>query len=169
MEVGIWEVVFIILVITFSGINNYLLNISLHRSLPSPVGYNLFAKAGHLLVLVLSIWNLGWLFGIIFFALYFFNIINASISWIFAYIFIIGNKESNNCQDVIMTVYGFFPILVFVLLAICIVSLFVVPFQSFRERIDYYNYQPVLYFSIVSAVGALIRILIMKNVKDVDQ
>ena len=47
MEIGIWEFVFIILVITFSGINNYLIKFSLRGALPAPVGYNLFAKAGH--------------------------------------------------------------------------------------------------------------------------
>ena len=163
MNIEIYSVFIVTSVYVFSGINNYLLIFSAQGRLPASIGYNLFAKFGHIAIFVVSIWSFGWLFGVILSLLYIFNILNATISWVITYI--ATNKYiSNNTEPKLnLTLYGFFPFLVIIVIFLAVLSFFIVDFGAISEMIYYYNYSPIYVLVILSIVCLILRLILIKK------
>jgi hypothetical protein len=155
--------VFLITTLLFCGINNYLLIFSEMGKVPHSVGYNTIAKFGHLAILVMSIWYLGWLFGIIFFVLYLFNLLDAGITWIVKYALIHRYISHNEEPELSVGIYGFFPFLVFAVLALTVASFFSSEFGGFRYQIERGEYKFLIYFGVALVAGFIFRIILMKN------
>jgi hypothetical protein len=155
--------VFFIITLLFSGINNYLLIFSEMGKIPYPFGYNIFAKFGHLAILVMSIWHLGWLFGIIFFGLYLLNLLDACITWIVKYALINKYISNNKEPELSIGIYNFFTFLVIVVIVLTIASFFSSKFGEFRYQIENGEYKFLIYFGITLVVGFILRVILMKN------
>ncbi len=163
MEFGFNEISFLLVVFSFSGINNYLLTFDTAGRLPASIGFNLFAKIGHIAIAVMSIWNLGWIWGIIFYLTYLLNLINGSFTWIITYSLSAKDIERGTNPTLNGSVYSFFSFLTLITVVLCIVSFFTGEFENFKAIIEYYDYTPAIIFGIAGVVGFGIRYLLLKK------
>jgi hypothetical protein len=159
---------FLILVLLFSGINNFLLAFSMADALPAPVGFNVFAKLGHLAIIMMSFWYLGWVLGAVFFLLYILNILQACIGWVITLVigFNVGVSDSALTDKEVLIkmlrVYSLFPFLVAGIVVFTIVSFFVAD-GSLKYLIEDSDNKLLLYAGIVLAAGFIIRFLVIKR------
>ena len=153
---------FLILVLLFCGINNYLAFFANNGKLPAPMGFNVFAVFAHLAILVMSIWYLGWLFGIIFFVLYILNILDAGISWIIRYMLLNKYFSKQEAPQLSTSIYSFFSFFVFGIIIFTIISFFASEFMSFKYLIEHNDYEFLIYFGIVFVVGFVLRTILIK-------
>jgi hypothetical protein len=79
-------VIFLLLVCISEGLWGYLFYFSCRRRLPYDMGFFLYSYLLHIVILIGSIRLLGFLFGIIFFALHLFDILDMSVGWIITFI-----------------------------------------------------------------------------------
>lgn len=153
----------VIIIFIFSGINNYLINFSEKERLPYPLGFNICAKLAHTCIAIISIWNFGWIFGIIIYLLYFLNLINASYSWIITYILTAKALKEKREPQLNAGIYGLFLPLVLVILLFTVISFFTGSFGNIKDFIKDNEYKPVIVFLVGGVIGFIVRIVLIKD------
>jgi len=157
--------IFLSSVLVFTAVNNYLLFFSDLNLLPTPIGFNIYAKIAHTCIILTSIWQFGWLWGLVFLAMYFLNVFQSCITWIFNWFFLMYSPDK---FIVSRPVYNFFANLVGLLIINCIVSFFIVDFEESKKVIlRYENLQTLIIISLlIMIVGFVTRIIVIKTHKE---
>ena len=163
MNIEYYSILIIISIYVFSGINNYLLLFLTQGKLPASIGYNLFAKFGHIAIFVVSVWSLGWFFGVMLSLLYIFNILNATISWVITYAATNKYISDNTEPELNLTLYGFFPFLVIIVIFITVLSFFIIDFGAISELLSYYDYSPLFVLLVISILCLILRLMLIKK------
>lgn len=160
---GINGIVFLVLMFLFSGVNSYLLHFAESGRLPTPIGYNLFAKIAHICIAVMTVWNFGWIIGIAIFLLHLFNLVNAAYSWIITYRLTAKDIEKGIEPELNQTIYGLFSFLVLVIVISTVISFYTGTFENMKEYIEANEYKPVIAFLISGVIGFFTRIALLKK------
>jgi hypothetical protein len=154
---------FVGITLIVSAVNNYLIFFNRLGKIPYPVGFNTFAVLAHLSTLVMSIWYLGLLFGIVYFALYQLNILDAGFTWIYRFLIFKKFNLRNEVPELSIGICGSFTFIVIGMILFAIISFFVTKYKSLRYLIEYNDYKFLIGFGIILVLGNIIRIIVMKT------
>jgi len=151
------EYAFLVAALVLGSLNNYLVPFYQGRL------FNTVASVGHFSILVMSIWYLGWLWGIVFFLLYFFSIIHSTVGWLIIYPLLPKFFSSNRFMKVL---FGAFFSFVFLLVPcsviLMVVSFFVSKYKCLITLLEDGSYGVLIYVGIAMVVGCVIRIFAKK-------
>ena len=143
------ELVYVFFLLVLPLTNLYLNLYDRSGLLPFHFGYVGLSNISHILFAILSVWYLGWLWGIIIFLLYFFGIFDYSFAWWIRYLYM-RKKTSLS-----MPIYNFYYLSILSQMVFTIVSFFIADFEQLRDSIEWHIWREgYLYITIVAIVMA---------------
>lgn len=159
------EFLYIFFLLVVPALNFYLSVFNEAGLLPYRFGYLSFANLTHLTIAIMSVWYLGWVWGIFIFLLYFFGIIDSSLMWWIRYLYMKKNPSLST------TAYSLFSVLTIGQIIFTVVSLFVADFEQLRDTVEWHiwreGYLYIVIIVIVMVVGYLIHFILLRSVKKV--
>lgn len=131
---------------------------------PYPFGTTFFCIIQHPLLLIMSIYYLGWVWGIVLFLCHLFGIIHMTVSWILSIPRLITNDYIKHLQIMKRNVALLTPMFVVVLI-FAIVSFFVAEYKCLLTYLQ--NHTTILVYAIVVIlVLSIARVVVAKKVSD---
>lgn len=131
---------------------------------PYPFGTTTLCILQHPMLLTMSIFYLGWIWGIMFFLCHLFGIIHMTISWIFSIPRLIINDYNKLLRIMKSNVALLTPMLIIVLI-FTILSFFTAEFKSLLTFFQ--NHNSVLIGAIVVVIIlSIVRIIVAKKLKN---
>lgn len=128
---------------------------------PYPFGTTFFCIIQHPLLLIMSIYYLGWLWGIVLFLCHIFGIIHATVSWVLSIPRLITNDHNKLLRIMKRNIAMLIPMFIIVLV-FTIVSFFVADYECLLTYL--YNHTSVLICTIVIIVVlSITRIILAKK------
>ncbi len=131
---------------------------------PYPFGTTLFCLLQHPILLVASIFYLGWLWGVVFFLCHLFGIIHITVSWIFDIPTLLAKDVNELVRFMKLKISLLAPMLIIVLV-FTIISLFIGEFKSLLITLQ--NNPPLIIIAvIVIGLLSISRLIVVKNTND---
>lgn len=128
---------------------------------PYPFGTTILCLLLHPLLLTLSIWYLGWIWGIVIFLCHLFGLIHATVSWILELPTLLAKTERQVFGFMKLKIGLLTPMLI-VTLVFTILSFFMSHFKSLfyllGENIAY-----IITIAVVAVVGGIVRAFVSKS------
>ena len=131
---------------------------------PYPFGTTIFCLLQHPLLLIMSIFYLGWLWGIVLFLCHLFGIVHMTISWIFDMPTLLA-KDFDKLMKFMKFKIGMLAPMLIAILAFTIISFFVCDFKALLVLLQ--NNPPiVISAAVVIILLSISRLIVAKNVND---
>ncbi|AGG07992.1 hypothetical protein B1778_04400 [Dehalococcoides mccartyi] len=167
-----YNLVILLLIIIGLVFHRYLSAYSESEILPYPVGFHVFSSLFALIYVVGFIWMFGFWLGITIALLCFFQIVYASILWIFLLPWLIGLKQrrpfifnlgsQNELPPVNITVYGGFSLLVIILGGFTIGNFFLSDYGSVYRSITDNSVNLLIIAIVILVLGNVVRKFVMR-------
>ncbi len=131
---------------------------------PYPFGSTILCLLQHPILLTMSIFYLGWLWGIVLFLCHLFGIIHITVSWIFNIPMLLA-KDLNKLVGFMKLEIALLTPMLIIILVFTIVSFFVVEFKSLLMILQN-NTSLVIGAIVVIVLLSLSRLVVAKKVND---
>lgn len=159
------EILFLILYITISSL---VYSIASDQQLgfnPYPFGTTILCMMFHPLILISSIFYLGWVWGIIFFLLHIFGITHAAVGWVFNFPALLTSNEEQLLR-ILKLKLGLLGPCLCISIIFTVISFFAVDFKMLLDLFKDDSTFTIM-FIVIIAILSILRIVISKLLSNI--